>query len=462
MIANTEKNSMFMEQLDALTGPLKKEKSPDWLARLREEGLVRFRTLGIPTVKDEEWKYTNLSALAGHRYKLSAKSVLSPAQRKDVLKRYCGKEDMNIVFVNGALDKELSSLAKIPPPLGEESLPAAGVEISMLRDALLKDAAALKEIWAHYAPQKDPAFVALNKAFTQEGIYIHVKDKIIANQLIHILHVTQADGSADGSAIGGAIAMFPHTVIRLGKSSEASVLETHVGLNDENIYLADPLTDVLLEENATLHYSKAQKESLKAYHVGTTRVWQTRDSTFNGFSLAAGASITRNNLDIVINGEGAAAFLNGLYSVYKDQHVDNHTSVDHRAPNATSNQLYKGVLNDAARAVFNGKIFVQSIAQQTNSYQLNKNLLLGKECRVDTKPQLEIFADDVKCTHGATIGQFNEDEIFYLQARGVPRKIATRLLTQGFVDDVLNRLTRDSVREQVARLVAPSLAVLEG
>lgn len=444
MIANTEKNSLFMEQLDALTGPLKKEKSPDWIAQLREEGLVRFRTLGIPTVKDEEWKYTNLSALAGHRYALTAKSALSPAQRKDVLARYCGKEDLNIVFVNGALDKELSDLEKI----------FAGVEILMLRDALLKDAASLKEIWVHYDPQKDPAFVALNKALTQEGIYIHVKDKIIANQLIHILHVTQADG--------GAIATFPHTVIRLGKSSEASVLETHIGLNDENIYLADPLTDVLLEENAMVHYSKAQKESLRAYHVGTTRVWQKRDSTFNGFSLVAGAAITRNDLDIVINGEGAAAFLNGLYSVYKDQHVDNHTSVDHRVPNATSNQLYKGVLNDAARAVFNGKIFVQPIAQQTNSYQLNKNLLLGKECRVDTKPQLEIFADDVKCTHGATIGQLNEDEIFYLQARGVPRKIATRLLTQGFVDDILNRLTRDSVREQVARLVAPSLAVLEG
>ncbi len=444
MIANTEKNNMFMEQLDALTGPLKKEKSADWLALLRAEGLTRFRKLGIPTVKDEEWKYTNLSALAGQRYALATKSTLSPAQRKDILKRYCGKADVNIVFVNGAFDKELSDLGKIPP----------GVEILTLQDAVKSDPAALQQIWAYYDPQKDPAFVALNKALTQEGTYIHVKDKTIANQLIHILHVTYSDGDP--------IATFPHTFIRLGKSSEGSILETHVGLNDEDIYLADPLTDVLLEENATLHYSKAQKESLKAYHMGMTRVWQKRDSTFNGFSLVAGAAITRNDLDIVINGEGAAAFLNGLYSVYKDQHVDNHTSVDHRVPNATSNQLYKGVLNDAARAVFNGKIFVRSIAQQTNSYQLNKNLLLGKECRVDTKPQLEIFADDVKCTHGATIGQLNEDEIFYLQARGVPRKVATRLLTQGFVDDILNRLTRESVRAQVAQLVAPSLAVLEG
>lgn len=444
MIANPEKNSMFMEQLDALAGSLRKEKSPGWITQLREEGLVRFRKLGIPTVKDEEWKYTNLSALSGHRYTLAAKSALSPAQRKDVLARYCGKADVNIVFVNGTLDKELSNFGRIP----------AGVEIITLRDALVNNAAAVQEIWAHYDPQKDLAFVALNKALTQEGIYIHIKDKIIANQLIHILHVTQADGEG--------IATFPHTFIRSGKSSEASVLETHIGLSDENIYFADPLTDVLLEENATLHYAKAQKESLAAYHIGTTRVWQKRDSTFNGFSLVAGASITRNDLDIVINGEGAAAFLNGLYSVYKDQHVDNHTSVDHRVPNATSNQLYKGVLNGAARAVFNGKIFVRPIAQQTNSYQLNKNLVLGKECRVDTKPQLEIFADDVKCTHGATIGQLDEDEIFYLQARGVPRKIAAQLLTRGFVDDILNRLTRDSVREQAAQLVAPSLEVLEG
>lgn len=451
MIAHTEKNSMFMEELDTLTGLFKKEKSSEGLMQLREEGLARFRESGIPTVKDEEWKYTNLSALAGHRYAFAARPSLSPAQRKDILKRYCREEDLGIVFVNGALDKELSNLEKVSP---KGSLAAADVEIVTLRDALVNNTAALQEIRTHYDPRKDSAFVALNKALTQEGLYIHIKDNILANQLIHILHVTEAAGAP--------IATFPHTFIRLGKSSEASVLETHVGLSDESVYFADPLTDILLEENATLHYSKAQKESLKAYHIGTTRVWQKRDSSFNGFSLVAGAAITRNNLDVVINGEGAAAFLNGLYSVYKDQHVDNHTSIDHRVPNATSSQLYKGVLNDAARAVFNGKIFVQPIAQQTNSYQLNKNLLLGKECRVDTKPQLEIFADDVKCTHGATIGQLDEEEIFYLQARGVPRKAATRLLTQGFVDDILNRLTRDSVRQHVAQLVASSLEVLEG
>ncbi|MBI5149574.1 MAG: Fe-S cluster assembly protein SufD [Candidatus Omnitrophica bacterium] len=442
MIAPTERSSIFMEQLDALTGPLAKETSPGWLRQTRQAGLARFRQLGIPTVKDEEWKYTNLAPLTAYRYAPAARSALSPAQRKDILDRCVSKGDLNIVFVNGALDKELSSFGKI----------AGGVEILPLRDAVENDPAPLQEIWARYDPQKDSAFVALNKALTQEGIYIHIKDKTIADQVIHVVHVTQAAGEQ--------IAAFPHTFIRLDRSSEATVLETHAGLNDESIYFADPVTDILIGENATLHYSKAQKESLKAFHMGTTRVWQKRDSTFDGFSLAAGGAIARNNLDIVLDGEGASAILNGLYSVYQEQLVDNHTSVDHRVPNATSNQLYKGVLNDAARAVFNGKIFVRPAAQKTNSYQLNKNLLLGKDCRVDTKPQLEIFADDVKCTHGATIGQLDEDELFYLQARCISRKDAVRLLTQGFVDDLIGKIPGESIRRRISRLLAPTIEAL--
>lgn len=439
MISQAEKNTTFLDQLDGATDLPKKEKSPDWLRYLRRQGLSRFRQLGIPTVKDEEWKYTNISPITAIRYSLCAKSG---GRSADVLQGYCRKEDLNIVFVNGVLNEALSDFKKNH----------AGVEIAELQDALAAHPQALRELLGHYDPQKDSAFVALNTALARHGVCIHIRDNIIANQLIHIIHLTDAGDEK--------IVTFPRSLIKLGKSSGATILESHIAFNEESVYLSVPLTDIFLEENAVLHYSKAQKESLKAYHVGTTRVWQKRDSSFDGFSLAAGAAITRNNLDVVINGEGASAFLNGLYSVYKNQHVDNHTSVDHRAPNATSNQLYKGVLNDAGRAVFNGKIFVRSIAQQTNSYQLNKNLLLGKECRVDTKPQLEIFADDVRCTHGATIGQLNEDEIFYLRARAISRKAATRLLTQGFVDDLLDRLPRASIREKLARLIAPSLEVL--
>ncbi|MCK5178790.1 MAG: SufD family Fe-S cluster assembly protein, partial [Candidatus Omnitrophica bacterium] len=179
------------------------------------------------------------------------------------------------------------------------------------------------------------------------------------------------------------------------------------------------------------------------------------------FSFMAGSKLTRNDLDITLNGEGANTTLNALYSVYNDQHVDNHTSVDHRVPNCTSNQLYKGILNNRARAVFNGKVFVQPVAQKTSSYQLNKNLLLGTDCRIDTKPQLEIFADDVKCTHGATIGQLAKDEMFYLQTRCIPKKAATRMLAHGFVNDLFSTIKNTAIREKLDRLMEPSFEALQ-
>lgn len=441
MTTQTENHSPFLEQLDQLTATLAKENTPGWLQQFRQQGLSEFRQAGIPTTKHEEWKYTNLSDAIRQQYTLSPKA--DGRLPSDALKDYCSREDINIVFVNGVFNKDLSQV-KNPQ----------GVEILTLQDAVKSYPAVLQKLWHNYDRQKDSAFVALNTALAGQGVYIDVKEKAVAKQVIHIVHVTYSGA--------GHILTCPRTIIRLGKSSEASVLETHIAFDDEHVYLSVPLTDIYIEENATLFYTKAQKESLKAYHVGTTRIWQKRDSTFRGFSLIAGGLITRNNLDVVINGSGVTAYLDGLYSVYKNQHVDNHSSVDHREPNSVSNQLYKGVLNDASRAVFNGKIFVRPIAQKTNSYQLNKNLLLGKECRVDTKPQLEIFADDVKCTHGATIGQLHEDEIFYLQARGIPKKTATRLLTQGFVNDILDRLQNDSIREKVARMVKPTLEALEG
>jgi Fe-S cluster assembly protein SufD len=221
------------------------------------------------------------------------------------------------------------------------------------------------------------------------------------------------------------------------------------------------LTDIYLAPNAVCRYNQVQRESLKATHINATRVWQERDAVFDGFSLTVGGAVTRHNLDIIINGEGGQATLNGLYSVRERQHVDNHTSVDHRFPNGTSNQLYKGILNDQARAVFNGKIFVRPIAQLTNSYQLNKNLILGKDCRVDTKPQLEISADDVKCTHGATVGQLNDEEIFYLRTRAIPRSKAVEMLSHGFVDDILNKIQHPRVREHFQELVKPTLSAVQ-
>lgn len=438
----SDKNMTFIERCHEWADQLRKERSPDWLRELRQQGWDCFERLGIPSVKDEEWKYTNMTPALDHSYALFTQP---PLHAVDALPNYRDEQDINIVFVNGQLSKGLSSMDKS----------SLGVTVATLTELLTINEGLARALWTTDYVSPPSAFVAFNKALAGDGAYIEISDKVATDQIIHIIHLTSASHEK--------ILTAPRTLIRLGKSSEATILESHVALNDHDVYFTVPLTDIFLADNAICHYTKAQKESLKAYHVGTTRVWQKRDSSFDGFSVVSGAAITRNNLDVAIDGEGATASLNGLYSIYKNQHVDNHTAVDHRQPNATSNQLYKGILNDAARAVFNGKIFVRQIAQQTNSYQLNKNLLLGKECRIDTKPQLEIFADNVKCTHGATIGQLDEDEIFYLRSRAISRKEATRLLTQGFVDDLVGRLSSTSVGRKVSQLLAPSLeAVGEG
>ena len=360
----------------------------------------------------------------------------------DSFQNYVDKNETQIVFINGVLSEEFTNLGNVPK----------GIEILPLKEALKSKEKTIKSVLEKYDSKDETAFQSLNNALISEGVYVEIQKGTIDENLIHIVHVTSNENKS--------IISNPRTIIVSNTSSEATILESHVAFNDELTYFTNPLTDIYLYENATLHYCKAQKESLKAYHIGNTRIWQERSSNFDGFTLMAGSAINRNNLDVVLDGEGIDSTLNGLYSIFDDQHVDNHTAVDHRFPNCTSNQLYKGVLNGSSRAVFNGKIFVKDIAQQTNSYQLNKNLLLGTDCRVDTKPQLEIFADDVKCTHGATIGQLNEDEIFYLQSRCVSKDEAKRMLARGFVDELVNQFKNDSINKKLHILLEPSFQKL--
>jgi len=360
----------------------------------------------------------------------------------EAFRAYRNDGDINIVFVNGSLSTELSNINKIPK----------GITISTIDEAIANNVPHIEKFLTKYDLANEAVFVGLNEALNETGTYIGVEKKTVTEGLIHIIHVTSSKSTNTVS--------MPRTLITLDQSSEATILESHIAFNDKITYFTNALTDIFLGEDTTLHYSKAQKESLNAFHIGQTRVWQERNSNYDGFTLTAGGKLTRNNLNIVLNGEGADAILNALYSIYGEQHVDNHTSVDHRVPNCTSNQLYKGILNNASRAVFNGKVFVRPIAQLTNSYQLNKNLLLGTKCRVDTKPQLEIFADDVKCTHGATIGQLDENEMFYLQTRCIPRNVATKMLVHGFVDDLFSTIKNDSIHQKVDALMQPSFEKL--
>jgi len=439
MISTNEAMMTFIDNINKIQKNIQDRPAPDWFKEWRSQRFSRFNELGIPTVKDEEWKYTNLDLINKGRFHWPSASTLDCTA---YLKTYCAPEEINIVFVNGTISAELSNYADLDE----------GVTIQSLEEALRDNESDIKSLLTHYDLNNNPAFVVLNEALHTEGLFIRIAKNTVTKKLIHIVHLTDSKGSDTVT--------LPRTIIALNASSEATILESHLGLNDSNKYFANALTDIFLSDNAILHYCKAQKESLKAFHIGQTRVWQEGNSNFDGFSFMAGGCLARNDLNILLNGEGSNATLNALYSVYDSQHIDNHTSVDHRFPNCTSNQLYKGILNHKARAVFNGKIFVKPIAQQTNSYQLNKNLLLGKNCRVDTKPQLEIYADDVKCTHGATIGQLDEDELFYLQTRCIPKNEATKMLAHAFVDDLFNTIQSPSIHQKLNVLMQPSFQAL--
>lgn len=423
----------FIENFDQLSDSAQTD-SPDWLSSIRTKHVNRILDLGIPTVKDEEWKYTSLADLNKHSFKIQDASGDIDIDR---LSHYVKSNETNIVFVNGHYSESLSNVEKLPK----------GIRFSTLKKAVSDNKENIQERLEKFDEYKQSTFSSINNALHEDGPCIIIDKGTISKELVHIVHITVSEDNDTLSV--------PRTYIDCQPSSEVTILESHLALNNDAVYLNVPITDVYLEENAILHYCNSQNDSHKAYHVGQIRVWQERNANFDGFSFMTGGLITRNNLDIVINGEGGNANLNALYAINHDQHVDNHSSVDHRVPNCTSNQLYKGILKGDSRAVFNGKIFVKPIAQQTNSYQLNNNLLLGEGCRVDTKPQLEIFADDVKCTHGATIGQLEEDEIFYLQTRNIERKAAIEMLSRGFADEALNAINDESILEKLHILIEP-------
>ncbi|OGX05500.1 MAG: Fe-S cluster assembly protein SufD [Omnitrophica WOR_2 bacterium GWA2_47_8] len=437
MINKSENSFHFIDNLEKTYQAIN-SKRPQWLAQQCQKNLTRLLEAGLPTIKDEEWKYTNIKSIADHTY---AVPEHPKGSFHDLLGDLCSPTEISVVFVNGKLASHLSNFTG-----------ATKLKISSLEEAIADPKNNLEPLFNTFDPKQANVFVSLNEALTEEGVLIQVPEKFSVDKLIHIIHLT-TDNKRN-------ILSVPRTIIALGKLAQAAVLETHISPHHGSIYLASPLTDILVSEGAVVKYCKAQSESANAFHMGTTRVWQERDSNFNGFSMMNGAKITRNNLDIILNGEGASGTLNGLYCVNDAQHVDNHTCVDHRVPNCTSNQLYKGILNGSSRAVFNGKIFVRAIAQKTNSYQLNKNLLLGKDCRVDTKPQLEISADDVKCTHGATIGQLNEDEIFYLRSRAIAKRTAIKMLSKGFVDEIINHIENESISQRLNKLLEPTFAAL--
>ena len=415
--------------------------SASWVRRLRENAFARFEQSGFPTTGEEEWKYTNVAPIAKTQFEPAFKSQrgtldVDAARLETFLYREAGKNQL--VFVNGIYRPELSPFQDV----------SGDVVAFDLADALRggRNAELVREHLARAADDDENAFTALNTAFLSSGALILVPKNTRVESPVHLLFL------ADGQDVKNISS--PRVLVIAEQGSEATVIESYASLHEETaVYLTNAVVEIVLEAGARLEHYKVQNESQQAFHVATTRAELGRSSSYNATTITLGAQLSRHDIGITLDQEGAECWIDGLYIVGTGQHADTHSLIDHRSPHCKSHQLYKGILDGKSRAVFNGKVFVRKGAQQTDAMQTNKNLLLSNEARVDTKPQLEIFADDVKCAHGATVGQLEEEQLFYLASRGMHTDIARNLLTYGFAEEVIDKIRIESIKAQLDEAV---------
>jgi Fe-S cluster assembly protein SufD len=401
--------------------------SPAWVRELRERGASRFGELGFPTVRHEEWRFTNVAPVADTPFRLTDKAPTNAAEL--VARVAIPGAAARVVILNGRFSPELSDLGKS----------GDGVYAGSLAKAIasgLPETAQLAQLAWDTAP-----FVALNTAFLDDGALVVVPARTALGAPIHI--VVLSGGAAKSMA-------HPRTLIVAGPNSEARVAQTFLGAPGES-HFTNAVTEVVVGENATLDLYTDQRETDLAYHISTLHAKIGRAATFRMRTITLGGKLLRNDTVGVLAGEGAHCTLEGCYLVDGDRLVDNHTTIDHAMPNCTSHELYKGILDGKARAVFNGRIIVREDAQKTDSKQTNRALLLSDDAQVNSNPQLEIFADDVKCTHGAAIGQLDEEALFYLQARGLTRREARDLLIHAYAGEVLEGIAVEPLKAQLLR-----------
>ena len=395
---------------------------PTWWSNLRREAYDKFSSLGFPTTHHEDWKYTNVSPIARTVFEpggLASADLCSP-----LVNLGC---DVRLVFVNGHFSRGLSSLDRLP----------AGVSAGSLAERLREGSAALEAHLARYARFDDHAFVALNTAFAEDGAFVEIARNAVLEKPIHLVFLSVPDGKPTVS--------HPRTLVLAGRGSQASVIETHIG-PEGAVYFTNAVTEIVVGEGAIFDHYKLQKEGEQAFHVATIQAVQDRGSVWTSHNVSLGAALARHDVNSVLDEQGAECYLNGLFAATGRQHVDNHSLLDHAKPHCTSRELYKGILSGHATGVFNGKIVVRKDAQKTNAIQSSKNLLLSGDAVINTKPQLEIFADDVRCTHGATVGQLDKEALFYMQSRGIEAAEARDLLTYAFVGELLDRMRWEPVR----------------
>jgi Fe-S cluster assembly protein SufD len=398
----------------------------------RKEAFAAFEKKGFPSVKNEEWKYTNLTQLLKQEYQVAAGTSLT----KEDIKPFLYPIEANIlVMVNGAYVPELSTLLA----------PSEQLEVKELKDA---EPALLEKYFARQTYSAQDALSLLNTAFAEKGLFVRIlKNKALQHPVV----IYNFCDSRQGNVLAN-----PRNLVIAEANAQATVLETFYTIGN-NTSFTNVITEIVLKQDALVDYYKLQDDHEQSAHVGSTEILHEEKSISSSTTVTLGGAITRNNLNITLAAEYSEAYLNGLYLMQNNQHVDNHTIADHALPNCYSNELYKGVMDGSSTGVFNGKIFVKPDAQKTNAFQSNKNILLSKDASVNTKPQLEIFADDVKCSHGATTGQLDEAALFYLRARGIGEQQAKKLLLHAFANDVLEKIKFEPLKEILLNKIAQRL-----
>lgn len=416
---------LYLSQFRNLNGS-----GPAWLRPVRAAAIERFGELGFPTTRLEDWKYTNVAPLARVPFRFDPAAESSREAARAALETAALGKGPQIVFVNGRFSSSLSSIADLP----------SGIRVQSLAEALDQDRGLVEPHLGRYASYDEHSFTALNTAFLTDGALVWVPRGARVAEAVQLIFISAGNGTPFVS--------HPRTLVVAGESSDLTVVETYVGA-DMGPYFTNAVTEIVLEPDARLTHYKLQRESDAAFHVARVEVHQGRATQMRTCSLSFGAALARNDINTVLDGEGAECWLDGLYLVGGAQHVDHHTSIDHRKPHGTSHELYKGVLDGRSTGVFNGKVFVRAGAQKSDARQVNKNLLLSADAVINTKPQLEILADDVRCSHGATIGRLEDDALFYLRSRGIDAAAARAWLIYAFANEIVGRVEMGPVRSQL-------------
>ncbi|MCH7883758.1 MAG: Fe-S cluster assembly protein SufD [Planctomycetes bacterium] len=414
-----------------------REHGPSWLAPVRKAAISRFIEMGFPTVRDEEWRFTNVAPIVNTLF-APAGAARAEVDRKATAPFRFDPAAAELVVVNGRYAPELSTSGSLP----------RGVTVGSLATALRERADLLQPHLSRYADYHQHAFTALNTAMIEDGLFVHVPRGTVVEGAIHLLFVSTGGDQP--------IVTHPRTLILADANSQVTVVESYVSVHDTQ-YFTNAVTELVAGDNAVVDHVKVERESEQAFHIATFHLQMHRSSNVSSHTVSLGGALVRNDICAMLDGEGCTCTLNGLYMIGGTQLVDNHLRIEHIKPHCDSREFFKGILTGSAKGIFSGRIVVHKDAQKTDAKQTNMSLLLSEEARVESRPQLEILANDVKCTHGATVGQISDEAIFYLRSRGIDKSAARSLLVFTFANESLERIRIQPLRTKLKQLLLERL-----